>query len=93
MFCLLELLSKHWEKRQLSEGEGSSSYNAWCADGEGPLTERVVAAWKSAFSLDAPEQYQAALQQLQSIKYPSATSNTPFRQVPGPQFLHLCLGP
>lgn len=82
MFCLLELLSKHWEERQLSEGESSSSsYNAWSTDTEGPLSERVIAVWKSAFSLDTPEQYQAAFQQLQTIKYPSATNNTPFKQV------------
>lgn len=88
VFCLLELLSKHWEKRQLSEGESSSSsYNAWSADSEGPLAERVIAVWKSAFSLDTPEQYQAAFRQLQSIKYPSATNNTPFKQVLSPQEL------
>ncbi|XP_016069175.1 PREDICTED: gem-associated protein 5 isoform X2 [Miniopterus natalensis] len=87
VFCLLELLSKHWEERQLSEGESSSSsYNAWSTDTEGPLSERVIAVWKSAFSLDTPEQYQAAFQQLQTIKYPSATNNTPFKQL----LLHIC---
>uniref|UniRef100_A0A8C0LD63 Gem nuclear organelle associated protein 5 n=1 Tax=Canis lupus dingo TaxID=286419 RepID=A0A8C0LD63_CANLU len=85
VFCLLELLSKHLEERQLSEAK-SSSYNAWAAGIEGPFVERVTAVWKSAFSLDTPEQYQAALQQLQSIKYPSATNNTPSKQL----LLHIC---
>lgn len=83
MFCLLELLSKQLEEKQLSEGKSaSSSYNAWPSGSEGCFVERVTAVWKSAFSLDSPEQYQAALQQLQNIKYPSATNNTPSKQVP-----------
>ena len=82
VFCLLELLSKHLEEKQLSEGKSSfSSYNAWPTDSEGSFVERVTAVWKSTFSLDSPEQYQAAFQQLQNIKYPSATSNTPSKQV------------
>ena len=81
MFCLLELLSKHQEERQLSEGK-SSSYNAWSTDTKGPLAETVTAVWRSAFGLDTPEQYQAALQQLHSIQYPSATNNTASKQVP-----------
>uniref|UniRef100_A0A452T6V0 Gem nuclear organelle associated protein 5 n=1 Tax=Ursus maritimus TaxID=29073 RepID=A0A452T6V0_URSMA len=85
VFCLLELLSKHLEERQLSEAK-SSSYNAWAAGTDGPFVERVTAVWKSIFSLDTPEQYQAALQQLQSIKYPSATNNTPSKQL----LLHIC---
>ncbi|KAM7142729.1 gem-associated protein 5 isoform 1-T1 [Molossus nigricans] len=87
VFCLLELLSKHWENRRPSAGESSSSsYNAWSADSDGLLTERVIAVWKSAFGLGAPEHYRAAVQQLQSIKYPSATNNTPFKQL----LLHIC---
>uniref|UniRef100_A0A8C2XW29 Anaphase-promoting complex subunit 4 WD40 domain-containing protein n=1 Tax=Capra hircus TaxID=9925 RepID=A0A8C2XW29_CAPHI len=86
VFCLLELLSKHLEEKQLSEGKSSFSYNAWPADSEGSFVERVTAVWKSTFSLDSPEQYQAAFQQLQKIKYPSATSNTPSKQL----LLHIC---
>ncbi|XP_061007793.1 gem-associated protein 5 isoform X1 [Dama dama] len=87
VFCLLELLSKHREENQLSEGKSSfSSYNAWPTDSEGSFVERVTAIWKSAFSLHSPEQYQAAFQQLQNIKYPSATSNTPSKQL----LLHIC---
>ncbi|CAI9170742.1 unnamed protein product [Rangifer tarandus platyrhynchus] len=87
VFCLLELLSKHLEENQLSEGKSSfSSYNAWPTDSEGSFVERVTAIWKSAFSLDSPEQYQAAFQQLQNIKYPSATNNTPSKQL----LLHIC---
>uniref|UniRef100_A0ABI7WZ53 Gem nuclear organelle associated protein 5 n=1 Tax=Felis catus TaxID=9685 RepID=A0ABI7WZ53_FELCA len=85
VFCLLELLSKRLEERQLSEGK-SSSYNVWAAGTEGPFVERVTAVWKSTFSLETPEQYQAALQQLQTIKYPSATNNTPSKQL----LLHIC---
>lgn len=81
MFCLLELLSRHLEERQLLEAK-SSSYNTWATGTAGPFVERVTAVWKSTFSLESPEQYQAALQQLQSIKYPSATNNTPSKQVP-----------
>ncbi|XP_049730126.1 gem-associated protein 5 isoform X1 [Elephas maximus indicus] len=86
VFCLLELLSKHLEDRQLSECRSSSSYHAWSAATEGPLEERVIAVWKSTFGLDAPGQYQAAFQKLQTIKYPSATNNTPSRQL----LLHIC---
>lgn len=87
VFCLLELLSKHLEEKQLSEGKSSfSSYNDWPTDSEGSFVERVTAVWKSTFGLDSPEQYQAAFQQLQNIKYPSATSNTPSKQL----LLHIC---
>ncbi|KAM8763933.1 gem-associated protein 5 isoform 3-T3 [Rhynchonycteris naso] len=86
VFCLLELFSKHQEERQPSEGKSPPSHNAWCTDTEGSLAERVTAVWKSAFSLATPEQYQAAFQQLQKIKYPSATNNTPSKQL----LLHIC---
>ncbi|XP_054424101.1 gem-associated protein 5 isoform X2 [Pteronotus mesoamericanus] len=87
VFCLLELLSKHREESQLADGKSStSSYNAWPTGAEGSLTERVTAVWKSAFGLDTPQQYQAALQQLQNIQYPSATNNTPSKQL----LLHIC---
>ncbi|XP_042637665.1 gem-associated protein 5 [Orycteropus afer afer] len=86
VFCLLELLSKHLEERQLSEYKSSSSYHTWATTTEGPFTERVTAAWKSIFGLDAPEKYQAAFQKLQDIKYPSATNNTPSKQL----LLHIC---
>ncbi|XP_027401665.1 gem-associated protein 5 isoform X3 [Bos indicus x Bos taurus] len=87
VFCLLELLSKHLEEKQLSEGKSSfSSYNDWPTDSEGSFVERVTAVWKSTFGLDSPEQYQAAFQQLRNIKYPSATSNTPSKQL----LLHIC---
>uniref|UniRef100_A0A8C7BNC0 Gem nuclear organelle associated protein 5 n=1 Tax=Neovison vison TaxID=452646 RepID=A0A8C7BNC0_NEOVI len=85
VFCLLELLSRHLEERQLLEAK-SSSYNTWATGTAGPFVERVTAVWKSTFSLESPEQYQAALQQLQSIKYPSATNNTPSKQL----LLHIC---
>nr|XP_012610926.2 gem-associated protein 5 [Microcebus murinus]XP_020139282.1 gem-associated protein 5 [Microcebus murinus] len=87
VFCLLELLSRHLEEKQLSEGKSSSSsYHSWTTGTEGPFVERVTAVWKSAFSLDTPEQYQAAFQKLQNIKYPSATNNTPSKQL----LLHVC---
>ncbi|XP_075397994.1 gem-associated protein 5 isoform X3 [Tenrec ecaudatus] len=81
VFCLLELLSKHLEERQLFECRSSSLYHAWTTAPEGPFAERVAAVWKSAFGLDTPEQYQAVFQKLQSIKYPSATNNTPSKQL------------
>ncbi|XP_008070938.1 gem-associated protein 5 isoform X2 [Carlito syrichta] len=86
VFCLLELLSRHLEEKQHSESRSSSSYHAWSAGTQGPFVERVTAAWKSVFSLDSPEQSRPALQKLQSIEYPSATSNTPSRQL----LLHIC---
>ncbi|XP_053423075.1 gem-associated protein 5 isoform X2 [Nycticebus coucang] len=86
VFCLLELLSRHLEEKQLSEGKSSSSYHSWTAGTEGPFVERVTTVWKSVFSLDTPEQYQAAFQKLQHIKYPSATNNTPSKQL----LLHIC---
>uniref|UniRef100_A0A2K5PH88 Gem nuclear organelle associated protein 5 n=1 Tax=Cebus imitator TaxID=2715852 RepID=A0A2K5PH88_CEBIM len=86
VFCLLELLFRHLEEKQLSEGKGSSSYHTWTTGTEGPFMERVTAVWKSIFSLDTPEQYQEAFQKLQNIKYPSATNNTPSKQL----LLHIC---
>ncbi|XP_058533541.1 gem-associated protein 5 [Ochotona princeps] len=85
VFGLLELLSRHLEEKQLSEGK-SSSYHEWAEGTKGPFTERVTTVWKTIFSLDTPEQYQTAFEKLQTIKYPSATSNTPSKQV----LLHIC---
>ncbi|XP_012508635.1 PREDICTED: gem-associated protein 5 [Propithecus coquereli] len=87
VFCLLELLSRHLEEKQFSEGKSSSSsYHSWTTGTEGPFVERVTAVWRSAFSVDTPEQCQAAFQKLQNIQYPSATSNTPSKQL----LLHVC---
>ncbi|KAM6224638.1 gem-associated protein 5 [Rhynchocyon petersi] len=86
VFCLLELLYKHLEERQVSECKITSSYNVWTTTTEGPFEKRVTAVWKSIFGIDAPEQYQEAFQKLQSIKYPSATNNTPSKQL----LLHIC---
>jgi hypothetical protein len=82
VFCLLELLCRHLEEKQPLEVRGPSSiYHQWATGSEGTLVQRVTGVWRSAFSVDTPEQCQAALQKLQDVKYPSATSNTPFRQV------------
>nr|XP_014996797.1 gem-associated protein 5 isoform X2 [Macaca mulatta] len=86
VFCLLELLSRHLEEKRFSEGKSSSSYHTWTTGTEGPFVERVTAVWKSIFSVDTPEQYQEAFQKLQNIKYPSATNNTPAKQL----LLHIC---
>ncbi|KAM6150323.1 gem-associated protein 5 isoform 2-T2 [Erethizon dorsatum] len=87
VFCLLELLYRHLEEKQLSEARGSSpSYHTWAMDTEGPFVQRVTAVWKSVFGLDSPAQCRAALQRLQDIKYPSATNNTPSKQL----LLHIC---
>ncbi|XP_076993601.1 gem-associated protein 5 isoform X2 [Tamandua tetradactyla] len=87
VFCLLEFLSKHLEDRQLSDCKSSSpSYNAWPTGTERPFVERVTAVWKSIFGLETPLQFQAAFQKLQSIEYPSATNNTPSKQL----LLHIC---
>ncbi|KFO26561.1 Gem-associated protein 5 [Fukomys damarensis] len=87
VFCLLELLCWQLEARQLPEARSSSSsYHSWATDTKGPFLQRVTSAWTSIFGLDGPAQCQAALQRLQDIKYPSATSNTPYRQL----LLHIC---
>ncbi|XP_064222623.1 gem-associated protein 5 isoform X1 [Aotus nancymaae] len=86
VFCLLELLFRHLEEKQLSEGKSSSSYHTWTTGTEGPFVERVTAVWKSIFNLHTPEQYQEAFQKLQNIKYPSATNNTPSKQL----LIHIC---
>lgn len=82
VFCLLELLCRHLEEKQPPEVRGPSSiYHQWATGSEGTLVQRVTGVWRSTFSVDTPEQCRAALQKLQDVKYPSATSNTPFRQV------------
>ncbi|XP_051023368.1 gem-associated protein 5 isoform X2 [Acomys russatus] len=87
VFCLLELLCRHLEDKQPPEGRSSSSvYHQWATGAEGTLVQRVTGVWRSTFSVDTPEQCRAALQKLQDVKYPSATSNTPFRQL----LLHVC---
>ncbi|XP_017655904.1 gem-associated protein 5 isoform X1 [Nannospalax galili] len=87
VFCLLELLSWHLEEKQPPEGRSSSStYHEWATGSKGPLVQRVAAVWRSTFSMDTPEQCQAALQKLRGVKYPATTSNTPFRQL----LLHVC---
>ncbi|XP_062941453.1 gem-associated protein 5 isoform X2 [Cynocephalus volans] len=87
VFCLLELLFRRLEEKHLSEGKSSSSsYHVWTAGTEGPFVERLTAVWKSIFGLDTLEQYQAAFQKLQNIKYPSATNNTPSKQL----LFHIC---
>ncbi|XP_005376269.1 PREDICTED: gem-associated protein 5 isoform X2 [Chinchilla lanigera] len=86
VFCLLELLCRHLEEKQLLEARGSSSYHTWATDTEGPFVQRVTSVWKSVFSLDGPGQCRAALQRLQDIKYPPATNNTPSTQL----LLHIC---
>ncbi|XP_023568964.1 gem-associated protein 5 isoform X2 [Octodon degus] len=85
VFCLLELLCRHLEEKQLPEAAGGS-YHTWATDTEGPFVQRVTSVWKSAFGLDSPGQCRAALQRLQDIKYPSATNNTPSKQL----LLHIC---
>lgn len=52
--------------------------------------QRVTSVWRNTFSVDTPEQCRAALKKLQDVKYPSATSNTPFRQVCHPSLNKLC---
>ncbi|KAG3265415.1 gem-associated protein 5 isoform X1 [Ictidomys tridecemlineatus] len=86
VFCLLELLCRHLEEKQLPEGKGFSSYHAWATGTEGPFVQRVTEVWKSIFNLDTPEQYQAVFQKLQNVQYPSATNNTPSKQL----LLHIC---
>ncbi|XP_031206724.1 gem-associated protein 5 isoform X3 [Mastomys coucha] len=87
VFCLLELLCRHLEEKQPPEIRGPSSiYHQWATGSKGPLVQRVTGVWRSAFSVDTPEQCRAALLKLQDVKYPSATSNTPFRQL----LLHVC---
>ncbi|CAH6786315.1 Gemin5 [Phodopus roborovskii] len=87
VFCLLELLCRHLEEKQPPEVRSPSSvYHQWATGSEGTLVQRVTDVWRSTFSVDTPEQCRAALQKLQDVKYPSATSNTPFRQL----LLHVC---
>ncbi|KAM5299988.1 gem-associated protein 5 isoform 2-T2 [Ctenodactylus gundi] len=87
VFCLLELLCRHLEEKQLPEARSStSSYHSWATGTEGPFMQRVPAVWKDIFSLDTPEQYQAAFQKLQDVKYPADTHNTPSKQL----LLHIC---
>lgn len=84
VFCLLELLSRRLEGELRPQSGASCSYNTWATDSEEPFVQTVTTVWRGTFSLDTPKQYQEASQQLQSIKYPPATSNTPNKQVLNP---------
>ncbi|XP_057631235.1 gem-associated protein 5 isoform X1 [Chionomys nivalis] len=87
VFCLLELLCRHLEEKQPPEVRSPSSvYHQWATGSEGDLVQKVTGVWRNTFSVDTPEQCRAALKKLQDVKYPSATSNTPFRQL----LLHVC---
>lgn len=84
VFCLLELLSRRLEGELRPQSGASCTYNTWATDSEEPFVQTVTTVWRGTFSLDTPKQYQEASQQLQSIKYPPATSNTPNKQVLNP---------
>lgn len=86
VFCLLELLSRRLEGELRPQSGASCTYNTWATDSEEPFVQTVTTVWRGTFSLDTPKQYQEASQQLQSIKYPPATSNTPSKQL----LLHVC---
>nr|XP_045008009.1 gem-associated protein 5 isoform X2 [Jaculus jaculus] len=87
VFCLLELLCWRLEEKQPAEGRSCSAvHHAWATRTQGPFVQTVMTAWRGAFRVDSPEQCRDALQKLQDVKYPSATSNTPFRQL----LLHVC---
>uniref|UniRef100_A0A8C5KVW7 Gem nuclear organelle associated protein 5 n=1 Tax=Jaculus jaculus TaxID=51337 RepID=A0A8C5KVW7_JACJA len=88
VFCLLELLCWRLEEKQPAEGRSCSAvHHAWATRTQGPFVQTVMTAWRGAFRVDSPEQCRDALQKLQDVKYPSATSNTPFRQA-APVYCH-----
>ncbi|KGL83083.1 Gem-associated protein 5, partial [Tinamus guttatus] len=83
VFCLNELLCKRLSEGKPCEQKGSSSpcYHSWEVNKEAPFLATVVAVWQSALGLSTAEQATCAREQLRSIQYPPATSNTHPKQL------------
>ncbi|XP_072846121.2 gem-associated protein 5 [Pogona vitticeps] len=81
--CLNELLHKCLNERNLVESRNLSipCYNTWPVKQDGSFMETVLSVWKSIFGVNTVAELQKAFEQLRTIEYPPATSNTHPRQL------------
>ncbi|KAH1166698.1 hypothetical protein KIL84_015870 [Mauremys mutica] len=83
VFCLNELLCKCLSERNPSERKSCSlpCYHSWVVRNQGSFLEMVSEVWRSVFGVNTTEQAKTVFEQLHSIEYPPATSNTHPKQL------------
>ncbi|KAM7161684.1 gem-associated protein 5 [Macrochelys suwanniensis] len=83
VFCLNELLCKCLSERNPTERKSCSlpCYHSWVVRNQGSFLEMVNEVWRSVFGVNSTEQAKTVFEQLHSIEYPPATSNTHPKQL------------
>ncbi|CAM5132176.1 unnamed protein product [Eretmochelys imbricata] len=83
VFCLNELLCKCLSKRNPTERKSCSlpCYHSWVVRNQDSFLEMVSEVWRSVFGVNTTEQTKTVFEQLHSIEYPPATSNTHPKQL------------
>uniref|UniRef100_A0A8C6XMD1 Gem nuclear organelle associated protein 5 n=1 Tax=Naja naja TaxID=35670 RepID=A0A8C6XMD1_NAJNA len=83
VFCLHELLHKCLSQRNPVGTRCLSTpcYNSWTTNQDLSFIEMVIDVWQSALGVNTPEQFQNIFEQLRTLEYPPATSNTPLKQL------------
>ncbi|XP_015272563.1 PREDICTED: gem-associated protein 5 [Gekko japonicus] len=83
VFCLNELLHKCLHERSPVQNRSPSipCYHSWVVRQDCSFIEMVTTVWESIFGVRTAEQAQNVFEQLQTIPYPHATSNTPPQQL------------
>uniref|UniRef100_A0A8C5RPA2 Gem nuclear organelle associated protein 5 n=1 Tax=Laticauda laticaudata TaxID=8630 RepID=A0A8C5RPA2_LATLA len=83
VFCLHELLHKCLSQRNPVGTRCLSTpcYNSWTINQDLSFIDMVINVWQSALGVNTPEQFQNIFEQLKTLEYPPATSNTPPKQL------------
>ncbi|XP_007423364.1 gem-associated protein 5 isoform X2 [Python bivittatus] len=83
VFCLNELLHKCLSEQNPvgTRGPSTPCYNSWTTKQDGCFIEMVINVWQSVFGVNTTEQFQNIFEQLRTLEYPPATSNTPPKQL------------
>uniref|UniRef100_A0A8C3RXM7 Gem nuclear organelle associated protein 5 n=1 Tax=Chelydra serpentina TaxID=8475 RepID=A0A8C3RXM7_CHESE len=83
VFCLNELLCKCLSERNPTERKSCSlpCYHSWVVRNQGSFLAMVSEVWRSVFGVNTTEQAKTVFEQLHSIEYPPATSNTHPKQL------------
>ncbi|XP_074865401.1 gem-associated protein 5 [Carettochelys insculpta] len=83
VFCLNELLCKCLSERNPTERKSSflPCYHNWAVRNQGSFLELVSEVWRSVFGVNTAEGARNVFEQLHSIEYPPATSNTHPKQL------------
>ncbi|KAL7985852.1 hypothetical protein Chor_011018 [Crotalus horridus] len=83
VFCLHELLHKCLSQRNPvgTRCPSTPCYNSWTTNQDSCFIEMVINVWQSVLGVNTPEQFQNIFEQLRTLEYPPATSNTPPKQL------------